>query len=369
VGLTLLVVVGVTSTAKNFPAAYSFAKSEAGIVFDFIFDSLKHWVFGNDIAEPRVILGDQAPGLIASIPRSMPNSKLQYCNWHMAQNLKKRLAEKRYTKEERKAIMDKCWLYIQSETEADLVENREVLMNAMNIGEQDFMRKHWLPKEEAFVTLYTSKDPNLSCNSNQRAESTHPVTITLLNHQLSLAEATRRLVKGIKLLLEDLAELESESYGPSLAILDLRPFKSVIDQVTKYALQKVAGDWEICKQAVSAGTANLLALEECRCELPLRYSLPCKHHLLYACEAGLPIPRSLFHPRWWLNGPPISKTFLPWKPYYGVPRESHVPQQSNDISSLGHQIMEVREGFTGLAKARFEEQLVKTNRALLGFAE
>jgi hypothetical protein len=31
--------------------------------------------------------------------------------------------------------------------------------------------------------------------------------------------------------------------------------------------------------------------------------------------------------------------------------------------------MEVREGLTGLAKARFEEQLVKTNRALLGFAE
>ena len=31
--------------------------------------------------------------------------------------------------------------------------------------------------------------------------------------------------------------------------------------------------------------------------------------------------------------------------------------------------MEAREGFTGLAKARFEEQLVKTNRALLSFAE
>ena len=31
--------------------------------------------------------------------------------------------------------------------------------------------------------------------------------------------------------------------------------------------------------------------------------------------------------------------------------------------------MEIREGFTGLAKARFEEQLVKTNRALLSFAE
>src|SRR5947207_13348970 len=31
--------------------------------------------------------------------------------------------------------------------------------------------------------------------------------------------------------------------------------------------------------------------------------------------------------------------------------------------------MEAREGFTGLTKARFEKQLVKTNRALLSFAE
>jgi hypothetical protein len=39
-GLTLLVVVGVTSTGKNFPTAYSFTKSEARISFDFIFDAL-----------------------------------------------------------------------------------------------------------------------------------------------------------------------------------------------------------------------------------------------------------------------------------------------------------------------------------------
>lgn len=31
--------------------------------------------------------------------------------------------------------------------------------------------------------------------------------------------------------------------------------------------------------------------------------------------------------------------------------------------------MEAREGFTGLAKACFEEQLIKINKALLSFAE
>jgi hypothetical protein len=62
----------------------------------------------------------------------------------------------------------------------------------------------------------------------------------LLNHQLSLAEAIKRLVKDFKILLKDLAEIESESYGFSLAVLDLRSFASVIGQITKYALQKIS---------------------------------------------------------------------------------------------------------------------------------
>ena|SRR5436305_14768302 len=124
--------------------------------------------------------------------------------------------------------MDKAWLYIQSTSEIDLDKNRQILINAIEVSEQEYMREHWFPKEVRFISFYTMKDPNLSCNSNQRAESTHPVTTTLLNHQLSLAEAAKRLAKGLKMLLEDLAEVESESYDSSLAVLDLRPFASII---------------------------------------------------------------------------------------------------------------------------------------------
>ena len=57
-GLVLLVVVGITNTGKNFPAAYSFAKSEARVSFDFIFDSLKRFILINNIAETRLVLGN-----------------------------------------------------------------------------------------------------------------------------------------------------------------------------------------------------------------------------------------------------------------------------------------------------------------------
>lgn len=40
------------------------------------------------------------------------------------------------------------------------------------------------------------------------------------------------------MLLEDLAEVESQSYGSSPETLDLRPFASVIGKVTKYAYRR-----------------------------------------------------------------------------------------------------------------------------------
>jgi hypothetical protein len=56
--LMLLMIVGVTATNKNFSAAYSFTKSEAAISFNFLFNSFKHFVFGNDITELKVVLAD-----------------------------------------------------------------------------------------------------------------------------------------------------------------------------------------------------------------------------------------------------------------------------------------------------------------------
>jgi hypothetical protein len=83
-GLVLLVVVGVINTNRNFPVAYSFAKSEAKVSFEFLFDCLKRFIFVDDIADARVVLGDQAAGLIAAMLVSLPSYKLQHCSWHIA---------------------------------------------------------------------------------------------------------------------------------------------------------------------------------------------------------------------------------------------------------------------------------------------
>jgi hypothetical protein len=98
------------------------------VSFHFLFDCMRHFAFSDGVAEAEIVLGDQAPGLIAEMPISMPNCKLQYCNWHVSQNIKKRLAEKKYLAEERNTIMNHVWWYIQSASEADLVENRKRLL-------------------------------------------------------------------------------------------------------------------------------------------------------------------------------------------------------------------------------------------------
>ena len=48
--LTLLVVVGVTNTGKNFPATYSFCKAEDQRSFNFFFSCLDYFIFTDDIA-------------------------------------------------------------------------------------------------------------------------------------------------------------------------------------------------------------------------------------------------------------------------------------------------------------------------------
>jgi hypothetical protein len=59
--------------------------------------------------------------------------------------------------------------------------------------------------------------------------------------------------------------------------------------------------------------------------LPLRYGLPCHHWLFQACLKDEPIPISLFHPQWLLDGPPALAQ--PWRMSY----QSQEPQQRPGI--------------------------------------
>jgi hypothetical protein len=85
--------------------------------------------------------------------------------------------------------MNPVRFYIQSSTEVELVENKTALIASVKASEQSYITQHWYPREYQFIYFFIRKDPNPGYNSTQRAESTHPVTTTLLNHQLTLGES------------------------------------------------------------------------------------------------------------------------------------------------------------------------------------
>lgn len=116
--------------------------SEAAVSFHFLFDCMRHFAFSDGVAEAEIVLGDQVPGLIAAMPISMPNCKLQHCNWHVSQNIKKRLAEKKYLAEERNTIMNHVWWYLHSASKANLVENRKRLLEMVRPSEKSYMIEH-----------------------------------------------------------------------------------------------------------------------------------------------------------------------------------------------------------------------------------
>src|SRR5947199_2004375 len=86
----------------------------------------------------------------------------------------------------------------------------------------------WLPLLVVVVVVRALAVPSSLLVSWSWLTSLSHHTIILLNHQLLLTKATKRLTKSIRLLLKDLAELKSKSYNPFITTLDLRPFRPVI---------------------------------------------------------------------------------------------------------------------------------------------
>jgi hypothetical protein len=180
------------------PVVMSFARSESKVCFDFVFKAINEWIFkpktlSIELPPVQVCISDQAASLHTSAPSAIPFTKTQCCDWHVAQNIKKKLAEKRYTKEKREKIISTTWDYIKSSTATEVAENKAKLHAQLSSDEVSYIKRYWVPKESQFLRLHTSKYANLGCYSSQRAESFHPILKALLNQQLSLEKATCRL--------------------------------------------------------------------------------------------------------------------------------------------------------------------------------
>jgi hypothetical protein len=122
-----------------------------------------------------------------------------------------------------------------------------------------------------------------------------------------MEEASRQLGKTIQSKLKQLSEEEARNGGKLPRTLDLRAFALLADTISLFAISKISSEWEATKDEMNTGVLRPEAACS-QCELIIRYGLPCKHYLALPFQAGAPIPQSLVHPRWWVNGDPIQLT-------------------------------------------------------------
>lgn len=215
--------------------------------------------------------------------------------------------------------------------------------------------------------------------SNQRSESLHPGTTDILNKQLSLEAASRRLGKTIQSKLRELTVEETESGGKLPYTLDQRAFVLLADTVSFEAISKISPEWETTKEELLKG--SLYPKTACSCELLIRFGLPCRHYLALPCQNGAPIPQSLIHPRWWIHGPliqfsewiPLYRTFTlpisPLQPSGPCFEHPYLSPQRNKITGLGLQVLGARDSLTGYARTRYDLAATNAQQGLLEFAQ
>jgi hypothetical protein len=240
--MPLIDCLGMNNTGKSFIFAFCFVTSESSENWGFVLECLEQTVF-NGLPLPRVVIADQGLGLRTVFQRVWTHCLLQFCEWHAAMNVKKRLAIKRYKKEEREAIMKLVWAYIWSASEQELEMNRAVMMNAMKPSERAYIQAHWQPKERQIIRCYTSLMPNLNCFTTQREEGQHPMVKTVLNHQLRLDEAVQRLSGEMTLAVERLQEAEHHDQARNRRVLEANSWYLIREVVASWPLLIIEKEW------------------------------------------------------------------------------------------------------------------------------
>jgi hypothetical protein len=182
---------------------------------------------------------------------------------------------------------------------------------------------------------------------------------------LSLEESAKRLTQTCLERLQILELDEVQSKVKALRTLTSDRWSFLIGSVSKLALAKIKEEW--AKLPAFESEVTDTNLTDCRCELLLRYGLPCKHYLLQAYRTGQPIPRSLLHPRWWLDGPVI-KTGK-WTPIYGQERTLVLSPKGNGLADAALQLIETRDTLNPEARSRLDSTFIQSTNAILQAAQ
>lgn len=368
--MPLLVAVGVLNSGRTFPVAFSFTRSESSQSYEFFLESFKHYCCSNEnqgleeagavpAVGPAVVLGDWTGGIAAAVPKVFPQAKVQGCDWHAVEAMKARFRQsKGYSAQEidgyqlqdgsrAEGLTGLCWKWVKSVDTEQLRLNETALLAALQPSEKDYF-KYWQSREQRVVYAHTRFNANMGSTSSQRGESYHPVIREVTNSQLPLSMAVQRLVDTVKLIIRSIAGDESEALRRRLTLSQSPLYQQLQFKVSLLAIRLLGQELAEVEQLVRSAKE----LGPCNCETLYRYRISCKHTLRQFYLSGDPLPRSLFHPRWWVNGPAIYSSN--WQPTW--PDSGAIPQPIS-MSSTTSQVADIYSKLQPTEKVRFDQQM------------
>ena len=167
-----------------------------------------------------------------------------------------------------------------------------------------------------------------------------------LNKNLTISAAVEALVENTSQLAEQYNERINKDRKTLPVMMDKRAFKSVKSLLTHYAIKMVNMEYIKAKELsdeIDRGEVRPFELDDAvgctfGCQLPARFRLPCKHWMMQFYLRNKPLPVSLFHPRWLLDGPPVvhswkMATSLPSLDTSPPPNRSRVGSPSLDTAA------------------------------------
>lgn len=382
--LPLMVAVGITNEGVSFPVAYSFCPGETADSYSFFFEVLRSeiWPEHAGIPEPAVILADQSSGLLSAVTEfdAIPaSSTLQICNWHAVQAMLTKFRKEKYTAKEVDGytieipgnnavkvdgLHHLCWNYVESTTFDELEANRAALLAKLQPLEQAYILQTWLPKEDRVVYCYTKKLPNLGSVATQRGEGFHRIIHQITNGQMSLDESARQLAIKTKDCYIQMVEAEDRAVtAVPTNLIDRKPFDALIGQVSLLAIKLIAVEWKSLTTEIT--TPPYQVSGDCvDCKLLRQYGLPCKHWLSKPFLQGVPIPKTLIHPRWWIRGP----VAMEWAPLFDRQPLVFSPKKTSVAARLTD-VLNSREKLTAEELSRFDEQIIQAANNLQDIAD
>jgi hypothetical protein len=94
----------------------------------------------------------------------------------------------------------------------------------------------------------------------------------------------------VQRVLRDLSTDEDRSRIQRPNIVDETAFRLAIGRVTHKVILLAGNNWESLKQAYNSNKRICQSSDDCDCELPLRYGLPCACRLSVYLSTGPPYP-------------------------------------------------------------------------------